>query len=105
MNKLSLMMNIVLVDESILQVFEEADRPATSKSYMWLYRTGRMGPPIVLYDYKKTRAAKQPIRFLEGFQGYLHVDGYAGYNGMSNVTLVGGWGHARWEYTGASKVF
>src|SRR5699024_7135765 len=75
MHEHPLMQDIFHADESTLQVLSEPDRPATSKSYMWLYRTGRMGPPIVLYDYQKTRAAKHPIRFLEGFQGYLHVDG------------------------------
>src|SRR5699024_12502683 len=43
-----LMQDILHADESTLQVLSEPDRPATSKSYMWLYRTGRMGPPIVL---------------------------------------------------------
>src|SRR5699024_11262785 len=68
---------------------------------MWLYRTGQMGPPMVLYDYQRTRAAKHPSRFLEDFCGYLHVDGYAGYNGISGVTLVGCWAHARRKFTEA----
>src|SRR5690625_7777420 len=42
-------------------------------------------------------------RFLESFQGYLHVDGYAGYNGISGVTLVGCWAHARRKFTDALK--
>src|SRR5699024_2581184 len=37
-----LMQDILHADESTLQVLSEPDRPATSKSYMWLYRTGRM---------------------------------------------------------------
>jgi len=61
-------------DETTLQVLSEPNRPATSKSYMWLYRTGRTGPPIILYDYQKTRAAKHPRQFLSDFQGYLHVE-------------------------------
>src|SRR5699024_6538640 len=73
------------------------------KSYMWRYRTGRLGPTIGLYDYQKTRAAKHPIRFLEGFQGYLHVDGYAADNGITNVALVGCWAHARRKFTEALK--
>lgn len=90
-------------DETTLQVLSEPERPATSNSYIWLYRTGREIPPIVLYDYQQTRASKHPRRFLEGFQGYLHVDGYAGYNGISGVTLVGCWAHARRKYTEALK--
>lgn len=74
-------------DETPLQVLSEPGRPATSKSYMWLYRTGRTGPPIILYEYQKTRQAKHPRKFLNGFQGHLHVDGYPGYNGMPAVNL------------------
>ncbi|WXJ95013.1 hypothetical protein MCACP_14970 [Neomoorella carbonis] len=50
--------------------------------------------PLILYDYQTTRAGKHPRRFLAGFQGYLHVDGYAGYNELANVILVGCWAHA-----------
>lgn len=90
-------------DETTLQVLRESDRDATSKSYMWLYRSGHTDIPIVLYDYQQTRASKHPRRFLEGFTGYLHVDGYTGYNGMPNVTLVGCWAHARRKFTDALK--
>jgi hypothetical protein len=38
---------------------------------------------------------------LEGFRGYLHVDGYAGYNGIPDVSLVGCWAHARRKFTEA----
>lgn len=38
-------------DETVLQVLSEPDRPATSKSYMWLYRSGRQNESIILYDY------------------------------------------------------
>lgn len=43
-------------------------RAAGSKSYMWVYRTGKMyyDPPIILYDYQKTRKADHPREFLEG---------------------------------------
>src|SRR5699024_10644656 len=81
----------------------EPERPARSTSYMWLYRTGRESVPVVLYDYRQTRAGKHPRRFLEDFQGYLHVDGYAGYNTVSGVTLVGCWAHARRAFADALK--
>lgn len=88
-------------DETTLQVLSEPGRPAKSNSYIWLYRTGREVPPIILYDYQQTRASKHPRRFLEGFEGYLHVDGYAGYNGIPGVILVGCWAHARRKFTEA----
>lgn len=94
-------LNIAHADETTLQVLSEPERPATSTSYMWLYRSGRADMPIVLYDYQQTRAGKHPRRFLEGFQGYLHVDGYPGYNGLPDIVLVGCWAHARRKFTEA----
>ena len=94
-------LDIAHADETTLQVLSEPERSATSKSYMWLYRSGQADVPIVLYDYQQTRAGKHPRRFLEGFQGYLHVDGYPGYNGLPDVALVGCWAHARRKFTEA----
>lgn len=56
--------DILLADETTLQVLKEPGRSAQSTSYMWLYRTGREGPPIVLYDYQTTRSGKHPEQFL-----------------------------------------
>src|SRR5690606_17847378 len=78
---------ILHADETTLQVLNEPGRDAKSQSTLWLYRSGRDGPPIVLFDYQRTRAGKHPAAFLKGFSGYLHVDGYTGYDGLPNVTL------------------
>lgn len=90
-------------DETTLQVLHEPGRDAQSKSYLWLYRSGRDGSPIVLYDYQQTRGKEHPIRFLNGFKGYLHVDGYQGYHDLTDVTLVGCLAHARRKYDEALK--
>jgi len=95
--------DILHADETTLQVLREPGRAAQTQSYLWLYRTGRDGPAIVLYDYQTTRASKHPRRFLSGFKGYLHVDGYAGYNELPDVTLVGCWAHARRKFDEALK--
>lgn len=98
-----LKLDIACADETTVQVLREDGRPAESKSYMWLYRSGRDGPPIVLFEYQTTRAGKHPCRFLKGFKGFLNVDGYSGYHGLENVTLVGCLAHARRKYTDALK--
>ncbi|QQE78833.1 IS66 family transposase [Alicyclobacillus sp. SO9] len=90
-------------DETTVQVLHEAGRAAESKSYMWLYRSGRDGPPIVLYDYQETRRREHPMNFLAGFHGYLHVDGYVGYNDIPNVRLSGCLSHARRKFDEALK--
>jgi transposase len=86
---------ILHADETILQVLKEPGRPPTARSFMWLYRTGRYSPPIVLYDYQPTRKREHPQKYLSEFKGYLHVDGYAGYEKIPNLTLCGCWAHAR----------
>lgn len=98
MKTILLLQGAIHADETTLQVLHEPGRKASSKSYIWLYRSGRLGPPIVLYDYKESRSKENPRQFLKGFEGYLHVDGYAGYNGLANVTLVGCWAHARRKF-------
>ena len=62
-----------------------------SKSYMWLYRTsGDTDRPIVMYEYQPGRDAAPPKEFLDGFKGYLHTDGYAGYHNLpENIIVVG----------------
>lgn len=87
--------SILHADETTLQVLKENARPAKTKSYMWLYRTSRFDTPIVIYDYKPSRSGDIPKKFLKDFNGYLHVDGYAGYQAVDNVTLVGCLAHVR----------
>jgi transposase len=96
--------DIAHADETTLQVLQEAGRSAQSTSYMWLYRSGRDDPAIVLFDYQTTRAGAHPAAFLKGFRGYLHVDGYVGYEGLTGVTLVGCWAHARRKFLEAINV-
>jgi transposase len=91
-------LEILMADETELQVLKEPGRAAQTKSYMWLYRSGRYGPPIVLYEYQSTRAGEHPRRFLTGFSGYLQVDGYVGYEKMPGVILSGCWAHARRKF-------
>jgi transposase len=87
--------DIVQADETTLTVVQEPGRRAEQKSYMWLYRSGREGPPIVLYEYQPGRHGAYARKFLTGFRGYLQCDGYAGYREVPDATLVGCWAHAR----------
>ena len=57
-------------DETTLQVLKESGKAATSKSYMWLYRTsGCAERSIVLYEYQPGRKAAHAEDFLNGFSG------------------------------------
>ena len=96
--------DILHADETPLQVLQEKGRRAQQSSYMWLYRSGRDGPPIVLYEYQETREGKHPRHFLEGYAGFLHVDGYGVYEELPKATLVGCWSHARRNFSEALEV-
>lgn len=97
-------------DETPLNVVKE-DR---DKCYMWVYCSGTDGPdtphpmyktpltPIVLYEFQKTRQATHPKTFLNDYSGYLHADGYAGYE-QTDTQLVGCWAHARRKFMDIAK--
>jgi len=92
-------------DETSVQVLRELGRKASTKSYMWLYRTGRAWKPIVVYDYRETRGGKHPKEFLQDYKGYLQVDGYQGYEKLSaEITLVGCFAHARRPFAELKKL-
>jgi transposase len=103
--------DIIHADETVLEVLCEPGREASTQSYMWLYRTGREDIPIVLYEYTEGRSGDYAKKFLKGFHGYIHADGYAGYHkltdhpedGAGSVILVGCWAHAKREYGEALK--
>lgn len=77
-------------DETPLEVLNEPGKEPTSKSYMWVYKTGKHeGKPIVLYKYEVGRSGSFPKQFLKGFEGYLHCDGWTGYDKVENIKRCG----------------
>ena len=97
--------NVLHADETTLQVLHEPGKAPQSNSYMWLYRTsGDTEKSIVLYEYQPGRGGKHPKEFLDGFRGYLHTDGYAGYHSLpGGITVAGCWTHARRKFDEAMK--
>ena len=93
---------LIHCDETPLQVLKEEGKKPQSKSYMWLYRSGNDGKkPIVLYDYQPTRSGDNAVRYLREFKGYLHCDGYSGYNKLEHITRCGCWAHLRRKFVEA----
>jgi transposase len=98
--------DILQMDETTVQVLNEAGKAAQSKSYLWLQRGGPPDKPVVLYDYDPGRGAGVPKRLLAGFTGYLQTDGYDGYNAVvaaNALTHVGCMAHARRKFSEAVK--
>ena len=101
---IQLQQTVINADETPLKVIQE-DK---NRCYMWVYCTGSESPPdknvtkdpppnIVLYDYQNSRAGRCARDYLAGYQGYLQVDGYAGYE-QTGATLVGCFAHARRKF-------
>jgi len=88
--------DLIHADETVLSVLDEKDN---KKNYMWLYASGdRSSNRIILYDYQKSRASRHAKNFLHGYKGYLQTDGYAGYNGIGEVTHMACMAHARRKF-------
>ena len=86
----------LMADETRVQVLKEPGRSAESQSFMWLFRTGEDGQPVILlYGYTPTRSGNNAADFLDGFQGYLETDGYQGYNKVSGIKRCSCWAHIR----------
>lgn len=100
--------HVLQADETPVLVSKDG-RPANSKSYMWIYRTGKnyTDTPIILYEYQRTRKADHPEEFLKEFQGIVVCDGYSAYRKLDrenpDITFAGCWSHARRRFADALK--
>jgi len=100
--------DIIQMDETPVQVLKEPGKSGQSKSYLWLQRGGPPDQPVLLYYYDLGRSAEVPKCLLEGFDGYLQTDGYAGYNATVTIgalTHLGCMAHARRKFSDAIKAF
>ena len=105
MRKELLVSEILHADETTLEVLEEPGRKPQAKSYMWVYTTGKAEEKnIVLYDYRQGRSGAYAKEFLNGFRGYVHCDGWSGYDKLEEAKRVGCWAHARRYFKEAMDV-
>lgn len=99
---------VLQADETPVCVSKDG-RAAGAKSYMWVYRTGKMynEAPIILYEYQKTRNASHPREFLKDYSGIVVTDGYQVYhtleNERENLKIAGCWSHARRRFANVVK--
>ncbi len=91
--------DLILGDETVVQVLKESGRAAQSKSYLWAQMTGS-GPPIRLFSYTPGRGGTHAQPLYDGIKpgAVLMSDGYEVYNAIAAVRGVihlGCWAHAR----------
>ena len=93
----------IQADETPVLVNKDG-RPAGSKSWMWVYRSGFMyqDRQIILYEYQKTRNTPHPRNFLKGYSGICVTDGYQVYHTLEkekeDLTIAGCWVHGRRKF-------
>ncbi|CAI4163677.1 hypothetical protein ALT1545_390007 [Alteromonas macleodii] len=94
MRRILLEQPVIFSDDTTVKVV--GDNKA--KSYMWLYGCGADSPAgkivdsdipnIVLFDYNSGRGGQVIVDYLDGYDGYMHADGYPGYH-KTQATIVG----------------
>ena len=99
--------HVIHADESPVEVNRDG-RPAGSKSYMWVYRSGELeANPFALYDFQTGRKKEYARSFLVNFHGVCVTDGYEVYHSLGRelegLTISGCWSHARRRYADAVK--
>ena len=93
----------LFMDETRAPVLDPG-RGKTKTGYLWALARDRRpwagpDPPGAAFFYAPGRGGGHAVGFLDGFQGTLHVDGYAGYNAVAapgkGVLRSYCWAHAR----------
>lgn len=92
----------LMADETTIPVLESLKPGSTHKGYYWVYYS----PPdkLISFQYHKTRQGEAVKEHLHKFEGYLHADGYAGYDQFEktpNITLLACMTHARRKFHAA----
>jgi transposase len=92
----------LFADDTPIPVLDPG-RGRTKTGRLWVYvRDDRAwagpDPPAAVYFYSPDRKAKRPATHLENFKGMLQVDGYAGFETLTekgDIALAACWAHAR----------
>lgn len=108
MRKRQLEAHVNQSDETPVDIIHDG-RPAGSKSYMWVHITGELSPvpPIIVYEYQKTRHSDHPKAYYKDFDGVLMTDGLEQYHklewdlpGVKNANCMA---HARRHFANVIK--
>jgi len=96
LHKKLLLQQYLHIDETTVQVMKEPGRKNTTDSYMWVYCSIKDAKePIRQFVYQPGRNGNYPKKYLEGFHGIIHTDGYKGYDKVTGITRCLCWSHLR----------
>ena len=97
----------IWTDDTILPLQNDDPlRKTVKQARLWVYIGGPLkDPPLVVYDYSRTRSQQGPHTFLESYEGFLQADAYSGYQGLyesGNIIEVACMAHCRRKFYEAS---
>lgn len=90
---------ILGTDDTTVPVLDRS-RETTRTGRLWVYIGDREHEHVV-FDFTPNRERDGPLKFLEGFRGYLQADAYAGYDALyagGEVIEIACWAHARRKF-------
>jgi len=83
-------------------------RRKTHEAKLWVYaKDNRHGPPLIVYEFSKSRTRDAPLAFLKDYCGYLQADAYPGYDPLylnGKITEVACNVHARRRFVEAADL-
>ena len=100
----------LFADDTPLPVLDPGRR-RTKTGRLWVYARDHRGwsgsdPPAAIYFYEPDRRAQRPKDHLKDFSGTVHVDGYAGFEQLTeagDITLAACWAHTRRKFYEIAK--
>lgn len=100
--------DIAYSDETTCQVLKDPNKGVGSKKYMWMFAGGAPHQFCFYYRYHHSRSHEVPLEFFEKFKGYIHCDGFPGYDTLAEkypaIKLAGCLYHARRKFVEIVKV-
>lgn len=102
MKRTILSANVIHTDDTVAPLLAKGK---TIKGRQWIYYDP--GRRLAVFDFTTSRSRDGPMKFLEGYCGYLQADAYAGYDAVfvgDSVKEVACWAHARRKFDEAKSV-
>lgn len=97
--KLILQTGYLHVDETTIKVLDKSKKQTTHQGYYWVYYDGI--EKNALFKYAQGRDGAWPRETLNGFEGYMQVDGYEGYSQFKTndtIKVMHCWAHVRRKF-------
>lgn len=97
-----LLSTYIQADESHIKVQDGEKKGATHRGYQWVYHAPEK--KIIVFHYRNGRGFHGPNEFLDGYQGWLQIDGYGVYDKIGKIAgieLVGCHVHVRRKFNDA----